>query len=215
MDRLALDLPDWSELALRARWGVRLNAAKCVLTCVAMLILLSARKREWSIPVMVLAWLPALPGAGRPDLCSPRDPHALVPFDLRGCDLSLGSISPSRVPASRGSNRLGQFAGAIRARPVILGFGLIDAVLRLGIFASDRRGWWKLILIASACTGLACLANPYGIRGALYPIELARTMSDPIFSRNIAELTPIPVFIERSKGQAINNLPLCFTCSHW
>ena len=37
-----------------------LNVAKCVVTCLAMLILLSARKREWPIPVMVLAWLPAL-----------------------------------------------------------------------------------------------------------------------------------------------------------
>ena len=61
-------------------------------------------------------------GAGRPDLCSPRDPHALVPFDLRGRDLPLGSISPARVPASRGSNRLGQFAGAIRAWPGDPGF---------------------------------------------------------------------------------------------
>lgn len=37
-----------------------MNVAKCAVTCLAMLILLSARKREWPIPVMVLAWLPAL-----------------------------------------------------------------------------------------------------------------------------------------------------------
>ena len=63
----------------------------------------------------------------------------------------------------------------------------------------ERRRWWKLILAASVATGLACLINPYGITGVLYPIELAGTMSNPIFSRNVAELTSIPDFI-RSDG---------------
>src|SRR4029077_12627442 len=47
--------------------------------------------------------------------------------------------------------------------PVILGFALVDAAFRLGLFAPERRRWWKLILIASAATGLACLINPYGL----------------------------------------------------
>ena len=51
--------------------------------------------------------------------------------------------------------------------------------------------------IASLLTGLACLVNPYGLAGALYPLQLAGTMSNPIFSQNIAELTPIPEFIKR------------------
>ena len=51
--------------------------------------------------------------------------------------------------------------------PVILGFGLVDAALRLGLFAPERRRWWKLILVASLATGLACLINPYGIKGPL------------------------------------------------
>ena len=84
--------------------------------------------------------------------------------------------------------------------PVILGFGLIDAALRFGIFAPERRRWWKLILVASLATGLACLVNPYGIKGALYPIELAGTMSNPIFSRNVAELTSVPDFIRRRRA---------------
>ena len=67
--------------------------------------------------------------------------------------------------------------------PIILVFGLIDAALRGGIFAPERRQWWRTILAASLATGLACLINPYGITGALYPIELAGTMSNPIFSR--------------------------------
>ena len=48
---------------------------------------------------------------------------------------------------------------------MILGFGLIDAALRFGFFAPERRRWWKLILVASLATVLACLINPYGIKG--------------------------------------------------
>ena len=60
-------------------------------------------------------------------------------------------------------------------------------------------------MAASAATGLACLLNPYGIHGAIYPLELAGTMSNPIFSRSIAELTPIPLFIQKA---GLANLPL-------
>src|SRR5262249_34336765 len=63
-----------------------------------------------------------------------------------------------------------------------------------------RKKWWRLILAASLATAAACLVNPYFITGALYPLELARTMSNPIFSRYIAELTSIPDFIRRSAG---------------
>ena len=61
------------------------------------------------------------------------------------------------------------------------------------------------IVPACVATGLACLLNPYGLRGAIYPLELARTMSNPIFSHSIAELTPIPLFIEKS---GLTSLPL-------
>ncbi len=39
---------------------VGLNLAKCIVTCVAMLFVLTARRREWPVWTMVLAWLPAL-----------------------------------------------------------------------------------------------------------------------------------------------------------
>ena len=89
--------------------------------------------------------------------------------------------------------------------PVLLGFGLVDAALRRGAFAPERRRWWQIVVPACAVTGLACLLNPYGIHGAIYPLELAGTMSNPIFSRSIAELTPIPAFIKKA---GFTNLPL-------
>src|SRR5947209_2909712 len=47
-------------------WGyqafgvVGLNLAKCGITCAAVLLLVTARRRDWPLGVMLLAWLPAL-----------------------------------------------------------------------------------------------------------------------------------------------------------
>ena len=81
--------------------------------------------------------------------------------------------------------------------PIVLAFALIDAALRPGSFAKARRPWWRKVGLATFLTGVACLINPYGLSGALYPLELARTMSNPIFSTTIGELTPIPLFIQQ------------------
>jgi hypothetical protein len=89
--------------------------------------------------------------------------------------------------------------------PVILGFALMDALFRRGAFAPERKRWWQSTVAACAASGLACLINPYGVHGAIYPLELAGTMANPIFSRNIAELKPIPQFIQEA---GFANLPL-------
>ncbi len=191
-------------------WGgvAALNVAKCVVTCLAMLILISARKRSWPIPVMVLAWLPALfVLAGRIYV----RPETLTLFYL---SVFLAVIVRwDRFPSLVFLLPVVQVAwvnshGLFVLGPVILGFALIDAALRLGLFAPERRRWWKLILGASLATVLACLINPYGINGALYPIELAGTMSNPVFSQNVAELTSIPAFIRSPKGNGLRNLSL-------
>ena len=191
---------------LHERGGVpALNVAKCAITCLAILILVSARKREWPIAVMVLAWLPALFVLGgriyiRPETLTLLYLSVFLAVILRWERYPLLAFLLPVVEVAWVNSQ-----GLFVLGPVVLAFGLIDAALRLGIFAPERRRWWKLILAASVATGLACLINPYGIRGALYPIELAGTMSNPIFSRNVAELTSIADFI-RSDG--LGNLSL-------
>jgi len=184
---------------------VALNLGKCVVTCVAMLFLLTARRRDWPVWVMVLAWLPALLVLGgrmyvRPETLTLLYLSIFLAIITRwdrfpGLALLLPPVQVAWVN-SHGLFVLG---------PIVLSFGLIDAALRGGIMAPERRRWWRTILAASVLTSAACLINPYGITGALYPFELARTMSNPIFHKYIAELMPIPDFI-RSAG--LWNLPL-------
>src|SRR5204862_506565 len=88
---------------------------------------------------------------------------------------------------------------------IIVGFALVDAVLRRGAFAAEHNRWWKTVVPACVVAWLACLVNPYGLRGAIYPLELAGTMRNPIFSKSIAELTPIPLFIKQT---GLSNVPM-------
>jgi tetratricopeptide (TPR) repeat protein len=184
---------------------VALNVAKCGVTCLAVLILLSARRREWPLPVMVLAWLPALLLLGgriyvRPETLTLLYLSVFLAVILRWDRFPrLAMILPLIQVAWVNSQ------GLFVLGPILLGFGLLDAALRFGIFAPERRRWWRTILISSLATGLACLINPYGIKGALYPLELAGTMSNPIFSKHVAELIPIPTFIKQAGWW---NLPL-------
>lgn len=185
--------------------AVALNLAKCALTTAAMLVLILARRREWPLWVMILAWLPALLVLSgrmyvRPETLS------LVYLSLFLAVLTRWREHPWLAFAlpliqvfwvnSQGLFILG---------PIVLGFALIDQAFQPGTFSSERKTWRRLIATASFLTLVACLVNPYGLRGAIYPIELAQTMGNPVFSRSVAELTPVLEFIHRAGW---NNLPL-------
>ncbi len=184
---------------------VALNVAKCSVTCLAVLILLTARRPDWPLPVLVLAWLPALLLLGgriyvRPETLTLFYLAVFLAVILRWDRFPrLAFLLP--VVQVAWVNSQGLFV----LGPILVTFALLDAALRFGVFAPERRRWWRTILVSSLATGLACLINPYGIKGALYPLELAGTMSNPIFSKHVAELTPIPVFI---KNVGLSNLPL-------
>jgi tetratricopeptide (TPR) repeat protein len=190
-----------------ARGGVvALNLAKCALTCVAILLLVTARRRDWPVWVSLLAWLPALLVLGGRMYIRPE---TLTLFYLA---LDLAILTRwERYPMLAWLLPLVQVAwvnshGLFILGPIFIACALLDALFRPGALAPGRKRWWRTVALATLLTGLACLVNPYGVTGALFPLELARTMANPIFARNIAELTPIPLFIERSAGW--HNLPL-------
>ncbi len=182
-----------------------LTLAKCAITCLAVALLVTARRREWPAWPMLLAWLPALLVLGgrmyiRPEtltlLYLAADLAILARWDRRpALAFALPVVQVAWV------NTQGLFLFG----PILIAFALIDAATRRGAFAADRRKWWRAVLIASGLTGLACLANPYGLAGAIYPVQLAGTMSNPIFQRTIGELKPLPTFIDEV---GLDNLPL-------
>ena len=162
-------------------------------------------RRSWPVWTMILAWLPALLVLSgrmyvRPETLSLLYLAIYVAVVCRW----------DRFPVLTWLLPLVQLAwvnthGLFVLGPIVLVFALVDAALRRGALAPEHIRWWQTVVPACVATGLACLLNPYGLRGAIYPLELARTMSNPIFSRSIAELTPIPLFIEKS---GLANLPL-------
>jgi tetratricopeptide (TPR) repeat protein len=183
---------------LYAAGGVNATiAAKCVVTTLAVGLLVTARRRTWPLWVMTLSWIPALLLLGgrmyvRPEtmtlLYIAADLAILTRIDRHP---RLAWALP--VVQVFWVNTQGLFAFG----PIFVGMALIDAVFRRGAFAPERRAWWRTVLSASLATGLACVLNPYGLMGALYPLQLVGTMSNPVF-KDIGELTSIREFIERN-----------------
>jgi tetratricopeptide (TPR) repeat protein len=192
-------------------WGYQLGGvplltlAKCVITCAAVALLVSARKPSWPLWVMLLAWLPALLVLSgrmyvRPETLTLLYLAAflavLVRIDERPRLAWL--LPPVQV---LWANSQGLFV----LGPIVLACALVDAGLRPGAFTRARRRWWRTVGAASIATLAACLLNPYGLLGATFPLQIARTMNDEVFSRTIAELMPVGRFIAENGWR---NLPL-------
>ncbi len=118
---------------------VALNLAKCAVTCVAMLLLLSARRREWPVWVIILAWLPALLVLGGRMYVRPETLTllylsiflaVLLRWDRRP---RLAWLLPPVQVAWVNSH------GLFVLGPIVLVFGLIDAALRFGFFTAEAQ----------------------------------------------------------------------------
>lgn len=182
-----------------------LNLAKCGATTAAVGLLITARRRDWPIWVMVLAWLPALLVLNgrmyvRPETLSllflAMELAILFRWHQRP---RLAWLLP--VVLLVWVNCHGLFVLGL----VVMAFALFDAALRRGAFGIGRGAWWRTILGATLASGLVCLVNPYGIMGAIYPLELAQTMNNPVFNDSIAELKSIPAFFQDA---GFRNVPM-------
>lgn len=192
-------------------WGYQLvgipglNIGKCVITCAALLALITAKRKSWPIAVMLLAWLPGLLVLSgrmylRPETLTLLYLALFLAILFRWQQYPrLAFVLP--FVQVLWVNTQGLFVLGI----VVLGFAILDAAVAPGAFAPARRPWWRTIGIASALTCLACVLNPYGLLGAFFPIQLAQTMSNPIFEQTIAELMPVLTFVDQ---MGVKNLPL-------
>ena len=153
-----------------ARGGVVvLSLAKCVITCAAVLLLVTARRRGWPIWVSLLAWLPALLVLGGRMYIRPETLTLLY----LAIDLAI-LCRWERYPGLAWLLPLVQVAwvnshGLFVLGPILIGFALVDALFRPGALAPGRKRWWRIVALATLLTGLACLVNPYGVRGAFSP----------------------------------------------
>ena len=182
-----------------------LNLAKCGITTLAVFLLIGSKRREWPTWAMLLAWLPALLVLNgrmyiRPETISLLYLSMVLAILFRWDRKPWLAFGLPLIQVCWVNTQ-----GLFLLEPILIGFALTDAMTRPGAFAEDRRGWWRLIGLATALTGVACLFNPYGLAGALYPVQLARTMSNPIFKDSIGELKPLPKFIEEV---GLDSLPL-------
>ena len=180
------------------RGGVpALTLAKCAVTTLAVGLLVTARRRDWPLWAALTAWLPALLLLGgrmyvRPETLTLLDLSIFLAILVR-IDRAPALALLLPIVQVFWVNTQGLFVLGL----ILFGAALVDAAVRPGSFAPERKRWWRIVAVSAVLTGLACFLNPYNVVGAVYPVQLARTMANPIFSNTIAELTPIPVFIRR------------------
>ena len=74
--------------------------------------------------------------------------------------------------------------------------------------------WWCHIGGAAAAVGLACLANPYGLRGALFPLELFPKITrwGGPYKALIIEFVDLREYIQRQGLSALGSLYTRITC---
>ena len=145
-----------------------------------LLVVLTVRDRRWSSPIVAACWLPALL------VMSARFAPRPEVFSLLGVAIYLTVLSRTDVtPELAWSLPLVQVAwvnthGLFVLGPMILGACMAERLfgsrLRLkGAGAEEwpaRKRWWIHVGGAAAVVGIACVVNPYGLRGALFPLEL-------------------------------------------
>jgi tetratricopeptide (TPR) repeat protein len=146
----------------------------------AVLVVLAARPRGSSLPMMLLCWIPAL---------------ILINYrsQPRPESLTLLFLSVYFAVLTRAGDRPGliwllpavqllwvNVQGLFALGPVILGMWIFARLVPLlwhrlrgkAVEMSRPRRWWFHVQGASVLVILACLANPYGVKGALFPLEL-------------------------------------------
>jgi tetratricopeptide (TPR) repeat protein len=183
-DRLWIDLQWLFELILSAAFagggvrGVILLAATVCATVLA--VVLALRDRRWPIELVVACWLPALLVMSarfipRPEVFSLlwMAIYLMVLTRADGTPAAAWVLPPVQLlwVNTHGLFLLG---------PIILVAFLAERLLAsshrlLGARAEEgpaKKRWWIHLGGASALVGVACLANPYGVHGALFPFEL-------------------------------------------
>ena len=204
-----IDLHWLFQVALAAAYwagGVRgiilMTSAVCAMV---LLVALTARDQRWPSWVVAACWLPALVVMSvrfdpRPEVFSLLAVATYLAVLLRTDETPvLAWILP--IVQVLWVNTQALFV----LGPIILVSYLADRlVLSLRRPWSGRR-WWLHVGGAAAAVGIACLANPYGLRGTLFPLELFRKITawGGPYKSSIAEVFDLRTFVEKEGVEAI------------
>jgi len=205
--------------AAHAAGGVRGLVLMAASVCgVVLLVGLMASDRRWPMWMITACWLPALLAMSgrfepRPELLSLLGVAIYLAVLLRTDDMPAFAwiLAPVQV--------LWVNAHALFVLgPFILGAYLIDHIAGSIVCSrtspprsrapngaeaqpSDRDGaWWWHVGGATATVGLACLVNPYGMRGALFPLELFPKITawGGPYKAHIIEFMDLRAFVQKS-----------------
>jgi hypothetical protein len=226
VDRPWIDLHWLFQLILAAIYVIGGVPGMIVMTAAAyacvFLIAWTARDRRWPSWIVAACWLPALV------VMSTR-------ADPRPETLTLLAAVAYLAVLSRTDGRpeLAWILPVIQVLwvnvhglfvlgPIILGIYLIDRLAgRWNRNANagaevwrGRRRWWKHLAGAAVLVGLACLVNPYGLRGALLPLELFPKITawGGLYKSYIAEFMDLREYVQGNVPTAAGNLYVRCEC---
>ncbi|HZW29556.1 MAG TPA: hypothetical protein VFF52_02550 [Isosphaeraceae bacterium] len=181
-----------------------------------LLVVVTARDRRWPSWVVAACWLPALVVMStrfvpRPELVSLLGVALYLAVLLRTDGTpALAWVLP--VIQVFWVNAHGLFV----LGPIILGVYLIDRLAgsprRHSAAHPEEPPWgkrgWGHIGGAAAAVGVACLANPYGLRGAIFPLELFAKITSwgGLYKSYISEILDLRELVQK-QGLALSGNP--------
>ncbi len=209
-DRIWVDLHWGFQVVLALAYAAAGVAGMILLAAAAgsaaVLIPLSAGAPHWPRWVAVLCWLPALA------LMAMR-------FDPRPEIVSLLYLAGYLAVLSRANRHPGGLWSLPLIQvlwvnthalfvlgPIVLGCYWVGHAARFlnGSRREDQdaacqtQPCWRPLLIVSAAVAIACLVNPYGVRGVIFPLELFPKISDPAnpYKAYVDEFTSLREFVQ-------------------
>ena len=208
-DRVWVDLHWGFQVALALAYAAAGVAGMILMAaatgCAVVLVPLMAGAPHWPRWVAVLCWLPAL--ALMAMRFDPR-PEIFSLLYLAGYLAIL--LQADRRPEWLWSLPLIQLLwvnshALFVFGPIVLGCywvahatqALVGPTIRdQDAACAAQPRWWQLF-IASAAVAIACLVNPYGVRGAFFPLELFPKISDPAnpYKAYVDEFTGLREFV--------------------
>jgi len=220
--------------AAHAAGGVRgLVLMAAIGSGAVLLVGLAARDRRWPMWMIAACWLPALLTmsgrfAPRPELLSLLGVATYLAVLFRTDDTPALAwiLAPVQVlwvnahglfvlgPFIMGAYLIDHIAGAIaRSRTSPPHSSMPEG---LDAQPSNRGGaWWWHVGGATAAACLACLVNPYGLRGTLFPLELFPKLTawGGPYKTTIVELMDLGAFVQRAgPGGAGSNVYVQAEC---